>query len=573
MTSEPATTSFLLLGSARQLKILRHCCHLRATICLDTLSGCNWRGRGQTFRQISTCATQALPSIAAHASQTLLSDCANPIRQDDNYFVSQPVVAAFCGGGVAGAVSRTVVSPLERLKILYQVQSAGHNEYKLPVGKALAKMWREEGWRGFMRGNGTNCIRIVPYSAVQFGSYNLYKKHFFETSPGSPLHPVERLLCGGIAGITSVFFTYPLDIVRTRLSIQSASFAALGNKPKGELPGMWPTMVTMYKEEGGINALYRGIIPTVAGVAPYVGLNFMVYEYVRKLMTPEGDRDPSAWRKLFAGGLSGAVAQTCTYPFDVLRRRFQINTMSGMGYQYKSIFDAVRVIVGQEGIRGLYKGLVPNLLKVAPSMAANWLSFEMTRDFLIGLKTEDFKGIDLDRHHVRGTHRKAPKSDNVYLKLLVKLYRFLARRTDSNFNKVVLRRLFMSRINRPPVSVSRIVGQSKGQEGKTVVVVGTITDDNRLLTVPKLSIAALRFTATARARILAAGGETLTLDQLALRAPTGSNTLLLRGPKNSREAVKHFGMGPHKNKKPYVQSKGRKFERARGRRRSRGFKV
>ncbi|KAK8139548.1 60S ribosomal protein L18-B [Apiospora sp. TS-2023a] len=182
-------------------------------------------------------------------------------------------------------------------------------------------------------------------------------------------------------------------------------------------------------------------------------------------------------------------------------------------------------------------------------------------------------GIDLDRHHVRSTHRKAPKSDNVYLKLLVKLYRFLARRTESSFNKVILRRLFMSRINRPPVSISRIVGQSKGQETKTVVVVGTITDDNRLLEVPKLSIAALRFTATARARVLAAGGETLTLDQLALRAPTGSNTLLLRGPKNAREAVKHFGMGPHKHKKPYVQSKGRKFEKARGRRRSRGFKV
>jgi solute carrier family 25 (mitochondrial phosphate transporter), member 23/24/25/41 len=62
--------------------------------------------------------------------------------------------------------------------------------------------------------------------------------------------------------------------------------------------------------------------------------------------------------------------------------------MSGMGYQYKSIFDAVRVIVGQEGIRGMYKGLVPNLLKVAPSMAANWLSFEMTRDFLIGLNAQ-----------------------------------------------------------------------------------------------------------------------------------------------------------------------------------------
>lgn len=173
-------------------------------------------------------------------------------------------------------------------------------------------MWKEEGWRGFMAGNGTNCIRIVPYSAVQFGSYNLYKhvsssrtlllfylfdlgmldticqgwrhsyvdsadngwQHFFEKYPGAPLSPLERLVCGGIAGITSVFFTYPLDIVRTRLSIQSASFAALGHTPKDKLPGMWSTMAVMYKEEGGVPALYRGIIPTVAGVAPYVSFGF-----------------------------------------------------------------------------------------------------------------------------------------------------------------------------------------------------------------------------------------------------------------------------------------------------------
>ena len=92
------------------------------------------------------------------------------------YTVSQPVFASFLAGGVAGAVSRTVVSPLERLKILFQIQSAGRTEYKMSVGKGLGKMWREEGWRGFMRGNGTNCIRIVPYSAVQFGSYNFYKR-------------------------------------------------------------------------------------------------------------------------------------------------------------------------------------------------------------------------------------------------------------------------------------------------------------------------------------------------------------------------------------------------------------
>ncbi|CCV00013.1 unnamed protein product [Malassezia sympodialis ATCC 42132] len=191
-------------------------------------------------------------------------------------------------------------------------------------------------------------------------------------------------------------------------------------------------------------------------------------------------------------------------------------------------------------------------------------------------------GVDIKKHHVKTGHRTAPKSEDPYLLLLVKLYRFLARRTDSRFNKVILRRLFMSKINRPPVSVSRVMYLSRHQGGiakdasetpKTVVVVGTITDDNRVLELPKLSIAALRFTHTARARIEAAGGECLTLDQLAMRAPTGSNTILIRGPKNAREAVRHFGFGPHKHKKPFVRSKGRKFEKARGRRKSRAFRV
>lgn len=103
-------------------------------------------------------------------------------------WVSQPVVASFIAGGVAGAVSRTVVSPLERLKILFQIQSVGRDEYKMSIGKALGKMWREEGFRGFMAGNGTNCIRIVPYSAVQFGSYNFYKRVYlhFRTRTAYP---------------------------------------------------------------------------------------------------------------------------------------------------------------------------------------------------------------------------------------------------------------------------------------------------------------------------------------------------------------------------------------------------
>lgn len=185
-------------------------------------------------------------------------------------------------------------------------------------------------------------------------------------------------------------------------------------------------------------------------------------------------------------------------------------------------------------------------------------------------------GIDIAKHHVKKGARTAPASEDPYLLLLVKLYRFLARRTDSKFNKAILHRLFLSKINRPPVSLSFILKETakvNDLSSKTVVQVGTVTDDIRLVEVPKLSVAALRFTKGAKERILKAGGEALTLDQLALRAPTGSNTVLLRGKRNTREAVKHFGMGPHKHKKPYTISKGRKFERGRGRRKSRGFKV
>jgi large subunit ribosomal protein L18e len=92
---------------------------------------------------------------------------------------------------------------------------------------------------------------------------------------------------------------------------------------------------------------------------------------------------------------------------------------------------------------------------------------------------------------------------------------------------------------------------AKTFEGKTRAIVGTVTDDNRIYEVPKMTICALRFTATARARIEKAGGECITFDQLAMRSPTGSNVILLRGPKSHREAVKHFGFGPHTNKASY----------------------
>ena len=168
------------------------------------------------------------------------------------------------------------------------------------------------------------------------------------------------------------------------------------------------------------------------------------------------------------------------------------------------------------------------------------------------------------------------------------LYRFLSRRTDSKFNQTVLKRLFMSKTNRPPMSLAKVMkfltkerdGKAYNQ-GKTAVVVGTILDDERKLDIPPMNICALKFSTSARARVEAAGGKCLTFDQLALQAPTGEGCVLLRGRKTARETNKHFGASgvPGSHSKPFVRSRGsgknrsRSFEMARGRRKSRGFRV
>lgn len=158
------------------------------------------------------------------------------------------------------------------------------------------------------------------------------------------------------------------------------------------------------------------------------------------------------------------------------------------------------------------------------------------------------------------------------------LYRFLYRRTHKKFNKIILRRLFMSRINKPVISLQKVVRfmKVKAKDDSTIaVIVGSVTNDDRMLTMPKLRVCALRVTEKARARILKAGGEILTFDQLALLAPTGKNTVLIQGKRNAREACKHFGKAPgvpHSYTRPYVRSRGRKFERARGRRTRCGYK-
>merc|ERR1711977_327765 len=184
-------------------------------------------------------------------------------------------------------------------------------------------------------------------------------------------------------------------------------------------------------------------------------------------------------------------------------------------------------------------------------------------------------GVDIKHKKDRKVRRTKPKSQDIYTAQLVKLYKFLARRTDAKFNEVVLRRLYMSQINRPPMSLARLVRKMKGDRAeKIAVIVGTITNDSRIFEVPKLKVCASHVTEKARERILKAGGEILTFDQLALRAPTGKNTVLLQGKRTARVANRYFGAPgvPNSTTRPLVRAKGRKFERARGRRSSRGYK-
>jgi large subunit ribosomal protein L18e len=191
-------------------------------------------------------------------------------------------------------------------------------------------------------------------------------------------------------------------------------------------------------------------------------------------------------------------------------------------------------------------------------------------------------GIDLDRRGRSVSRRgRALASPNLYLRLAAKLYKFLARRTTSKFNKIVLRRLHNSRVNRGPISLSKLARYAaqtnKSQPGKEHVfaVVATVTNDLRTTDLSAITVCALRFTEKARERIVAAGGKCLTFDQLALMRPKGENVVLLRGSR-FRESLLHFGRAPGlpgSTTKPFVRSKGRKFERARGRRASRGYKA
>jgi solute carrier family 25 (mitochondrial phosphate transporter), member 23/24/25/41 len=185
--------------------------------------------------------------------------------------------------------------------------------------------------------------------------------------------PLRKLVGGAVAGIVSVGVTYPLDFVRARLTVQ-------GGLSTTHYTGVIDALRGIARTEGAL-ALYRGITPTVIGVAPYVGLNFMVFETLRATAPVNAEGKPSTFFLLACGAVAGACGQTAAYPLDLLRRRFQVSGLqtqsSSRAGHYKSTLGGLVWIVRTEGVRGLYKGLAPNFVKVVPSIAIMFTTNEL----------------------------------------------------------------------------------------------------------------------------------------------------------------------------------------------------
>jgi len=150
--------------------------------------------------------------------------------------------------------------------------------------------------------------------------------------------------------------------------------------PRSEPLGVFSMSMKVMREEGGIRALYRGLVPTALGVAPYNGFNFAAYEGLKAIICPP--EKTSAYRKWLTGALAGTISQTLTYPLDFLRRKSQLASAKGFK-QYNGAIDAARHVFKAEGIVGFYRGMWPNLIKAMPATAAQFWVYELVKEYLM----------------------------------------------------------------------------------------------------------------------------------------------------------------------------------------------
>ncbi|KAL5349307.1 coenzyme A transporter [Pseudogymnoascus australis] len=330
-------------------------------------------------------------------------------------------------GGLAGCAAKSLVAPLDRVKILFQSSNPQFAKYAgswAGVFAAMGTIYRDEGAMGLYRGHSATILRIFPYAAIKFLAYEQIRSVIIH----SPDHetPLRRLLSGSLAGVTSVFFTYPLEVIRVRLAFETRKdhrngFAHIVRTIYSEKPAVRkPTpsitstsapvatvqaaekvaVETLHKvaPQGGLINFYRGFSPTMLGMLPYAGMSFLTHDttgdllrhhsiakyttYARPPGYPEGKPDPlKSWAELFAGGIAGLVSQTSSYPLEVIRRRMQVGGAVGDGRRLR-IRETAGIIFKEKGFRGFWVGLSIGYVKVVPMVAVSFFVYERGKTWL-----------------------------------------------------------------------------------------------------------------------------------------------------------------------------------------------
>lgn len=266
-------------------------------------------------------------------------------------------------------LGRTLTSPLDVVKILTQV---GTPEGKGGVLRSFRLIYRAEGLGAFFKGNLTACLRLFPYNAIQFTAYNEIRSH---VSPQNRYAPVD-FISGAGAGIIATVITYPLDMLKTRLTTNHV------DKGKAHYKGIADAVKTIAREEGAL-ALYKGLWTSVLGVIPFAGSTFMAYNFIK---TAWG-RPPSELTVMehFVGGcIAVAFAQTFSYPFDTLRKKLQAHSATlpmsmRPDIEFTGLWDVLRKTVRANGIAGLYAGTTANLAKIVPYSGVTFAVFEVCK--------------------------------------------------------------------------------------------------------------------------------------------------------------------------------------------------
>eukprot|EP01059_Diplonema_ambulator_P022808 TRINITY_DN38145_c0_g1_i1.p1 TRINITY_DN38145_c0_g1~~TRINITY_DN38145_c0_g1_i1.p1 ORF type:complete len:620 (+),score=112.42 TRINITY_DN38145_c0_g1_i1:15-1874(+) len=293
-------------------------------------------------------------------------------------------------GAVAGAVSRSVTAPLDRVRILYQVNP--HREFSMRAAFKTAKtIYASTGIPGLWRGNGAALVRVMPYSGVLFCCYPSYENGVKSLQWFDHNKVATRFAAGALAGATATTLTYPLDLLRARMA------AHWGPVPlySGYIEGIQ----TIVKNEG-VSALFHGIRPTLYGIVPYSGVGFMTFETMKSAMMDglklQTDQEIPTTYRLFAGGVSGIISQAVTYPLHVVRRRMQVG---GAVHSGMSLTEALRTIFRTEGIHGLLKGITLTYAKGPVSVALGFTLNDILKSNLIEIRAARPHGIMAGKTH------------------------------------------------------------------------------------------------------------------------------------------------------------------------------